>query len=77
MKTEIQIEIQPFPVPGHVDEAKAFAAVYQEKDPCDYQPAFRTFALCELSADDMRKLCDDFTKSVFKAAGKNQPPRPM
>jgi hypothetical protein len=82
MKTEIQIEIRPFPVPGYVDELRPAmspkappSAVCQELDPGEYQPAFRTFALRELSADDLSKLCNEFTAAVFKAAGKDQPPK--
>jgi len=83
MKTEIQIEILPFTVPGYVEERIAVKAaptlahstVYQGSDPSEYQPSHRTFALRELSANDLNKLCNDFTNSVFKAAGKNQPPR--
>jgi hypothetical protein len=60
-----------------VDEARITAPaipVAPGMDPSGYEPAFRTFALRELSADDLFKLCNDFTDAVFKAAGKQQPP---
>lgn len=82
MKTEITIEIQPFPVPCYVDELRAPtipgpapASVYHGIEPSEYQPSHRTFALRELTADDLAKLCSDFTDAVFKAAGKQQPTR--
>lgn len=82
MKTEIKIEIKPFTLPGYVDEARAAALTSpapspapREVDPADYQPTCRTFALRELSANDLYKLCDDFTNAVFKVAGKSRPPR--
>jgi hypothetical protein len=84
MKIEVKVNIKPFPVPGYVDEAmdvarapvpapaSATASNYCEFDPANYQPSYRTFALRELSVVDLAKLCDDFTESVFKAAGKTR-----
>jgi len=77
MKTTIEIKLNPFDVPNVVHEdlplIPAAPAPTQE-----YQPRFvrqnLTLPLSDLSAETLDKMCEEFTKSVFKKAGKIRPP---
>ena len=66
MKQNVTIttKIEPFEVPETV------SSVADENGPMYYYP------ISGLSESDLERLCDQFTKAVFKAAGKEMPPLP-
>ena len=67
MKVSIEVKIKPFKVPSFVlteQDAKPRQEGMQEAP---------KFSLSDLDATTLAKLCDDFTDSVFKKAGKQQP----
>lgn len=61
MKTKVELTIKPFKTPNYIfiDE------------PVDDQS--RSLHLSEVDATTLYKLCSQFTKEVFKKAGKNMP----
>ena len=63
MKQNVTIttKIEPFDVPDTV------SSVADENGPMYYYP------ISGLSATDLDRLCEQFTKAVFKAAGKERP----
>gem|GEM_PF-2216326 len=69
MKVKIEMDINPFSIPS-------FVTVSGQSNPRQdgFKPAedIPLFMLDEYTLD---KLCDDFRDSVFKKAGKSQPPR--
>lgn len=70
MQTNIQIKVEPFPVPHNV-----MAKVGKAFDP--FGPQEYEEIVLPLSALDplaLDKLCRDFRASVFSLAGKEQPP---
>ncbi len=69
MKATIEVKLKPFQVPNFVlteAEAKPRQEGMQEVP---------KYSLAELDAETLEKLCDEFVISVFKKAGKQQPPK--
>ena len=68
MRIKIEREIKPFQVPN-------FVVIVTEPKP--RQEGFHpenSIPLSDLDASTLWKLCDDFKDSVFRKAGKAQPP---
>ena len=68
MEVNIKITLEPFIVPNFVI-ARDRPTLRQEGI-----TEARKYALAELDAETLERLCDDFTKSVFEKAGKRRPP---
>jgi hypothetical protein len=69
MKATIEVKLKPFQVPNFV---------LTETAPKPRQEGIQEapkYALEELDAETLEKLCDEFTDAVFKKAGKRRPPR--
>lgn len=65
MKVNIEIRLKPFRVPNFV---------LADKDSAD--PSNDTkFALADLDANTLEALCEDFTREIFRKAGKERPER--
>ena len=62
MKTKMMIDLRGFEVPNSLPEKASIAA-----------PTPREFKLSEIDADVLQSMCDDFTRRVFKVAGKRPP----
>lgn len=69
MEATIKIKLKPFNVPNFVSlagpELHAGEGFVQSN----------TFALSELDAVTLEKMCDEFTRAVFEKAGKQRPPQ--
>lgn len=69
MEATIKIKLKPFTVPNFVcvagHEAHREEGFVQSK----------TFALSELDAVTLEKMCEEFTCAVFDKAGKQRPPQ--
>lgn len=63
MEIKLKVNIKPFSVPNYV-VAEAEARPRQEG--FSEMPSIH---LSDLDADTVHKLCDDFTRAVFKKAG--------
>lgn len=61
MKIHITIEVKPFIVPNFAIDKNGVEGNL-------------SVSLSLISADDLAKLCADFTRDIFKKAGKSQPP---
>lgn len=59
MKTTIEFDLQPFPIPSEVRDTSG----------AEYE-----LYLTALPAETLAALCDEFRANVFKAAGKEPPP---
>lgn len=69
MKVNINVELKPFTVPHFVLTVSA---------PKPRQEGFtesQKYALSDLDASILDKLCNQFRDDVFDKAGKRQPPR--
>jgi len=62
MKAAITVDLKPFTVPNYVI-VKNTGKSGQVKQ----------YALGELDADLLERLCEEFTNSIFKRAGKKRP----
>lgn len=67
MKTQLSLEVQPFEFPYYV---KVSAPSVPGGDPSPF-----AVKLSEVDARTLGALCDDFRRSVFEKAGKQEPPR--
>ena len=67
MKATIEVKLKPFPAPNFVITE---AAAKPRQEGMQEAPKY---ALEELDAETLKKLCDEFTDAVFKKAGKSQP----
>lgn len=69
MKASIKVDLQPFSVPN-------FVLTHQEARPRQEGITETVkFALSELDADTLERLCQDFRKAVFEKASIPMPPR--
>ncbi len=69
MKVSVDVTLRPFTVPN-------FVLIEEKERPRSegfVEP--QKFALGDLSSETLEKLCEEFTDSVFKKAGKNRPPQ--
>jgi len=69
MKATIEIELHPFTVPNFVIRKPRARRESEEKDSSSF-----SYALDELDANTLERMCDDFRDAVFKKAGKQRPP---
>lgn len=69
MKTKIEVELKPFQVPNYV---LTVSTADKWEDGFREMPKYH---LSELSANTLERLCEDFTREVFKKAGKSRPPQ--
>ena len=65
MKTNIEIELEPFSTPNYVRTKKAGHKESLD-DTCIH--------IRDLDSETLDKLCNDFRSKVFKKAGKVPPP---
>ena len=68
MEVSIKIKLKPFQVPSFVLTEKEGL----KQDGIQEVPKFR---LSDLDSHTLDKLCEEFRDSVFKKAGKEQPPQ--
>lgn len=70
MEVNIKLKLKPFTTPNFVlvdEPSKPRGEGFSEG---------RKFALSELDAETLERMCDDFTREVFKKSGKQRPPQP-
>lgn len=70
MEVTLKVKIKPFAHPNFV---------VLEQSPKPRQEGLinpSSIPLSELDSDVLSRLCNEFTASVFKKAGKQQPPQP-
>lgn len=69
MKVTVEVKLKSFTVPNYV---------LVDEPPRPREEGFlegRKYALSELDALTLEKLCDEFTQAVFNKAGKQRPPQ--
>ncbi len=68
MKASIEVELAPFSVPNYVRviPKQGTRVDTKEEAPC--------YALDDLDAVTLQRLCDEFCADVFRKAGKQPPP---
>lgn len=82
MNTTIEIDLVPFSAPDYVNEKSypdpTVAPTLGEPTRPGQEVKLTRQAiqlmLCDLDAETLDKMCDEFRKSVFKKAGKQPPP---
>lgn len=62
MKLNVEVDLRPFKTPNFVNEKTS-------RD----DESGRQWALNELDAYTLERLCEEFTREVFKKAGKKRP----
>ena len=65
MEVTVKLKVKPFRIPNFVLADKQAADASNDTK----------FALSDLDADTLERLCEQFTKEVFKKAGKQRPAR--
>ena len=68
MQVTTVIKLLPFKVPNFV-----LTEAQPKPRPEGFQKAPK-YALCELDAETLEQMCEEFTRSVFEKAGKTRPP---
>jgi len=69
MKVTIELDLEPFKTPDYVTIKS------QPKPREDGFQGSNSIPLSEIDPTTLYALCQDFTNSVFKKAGKQQPPQ--
>lgn len=78
MKTEIELDVQPFAVPLTVPANRLSVSNYispplHARAPWENAPF--ELMLSDIPAETLEKMCDEFRTKVFLEAGKRRPPR--